>query len=215
MVLKVKLNLEGMPANNFTFGLWLFAGLIPWTAFVAGFSQASSSVIAQPNLVKKVVFPLVLLPLVPVCAAFVDSTLGLLLLLTFVGFTSNVIQPTALLLPLIWIPQILFTAGLGYLVAGLSVFLRDIPQTIGIILNLWFYVTPIVYPTTAVPEALKFWVLWMNPLTIIVEIYRDLTLLGEVRHLTEWGGFWLIAIAVFLIGLFVYRRLRPAFADVL
>ena len=215
VVLKVKLNLEGMPANNFTFGLWLFAGLIPWTAFVAGFSQASSSVIAQPNLVKKVVFPLVLLPLVPVCAAFVDSTLGLLLLLTFVGFTSNVIQPTALLLPLIWIPQILFTAGLGYLVAGLSVFLRDIPQTIGIILNLWFYVTPIVYPTTAVPEALKFWVLWMNPLTIIVEIYRDLTLLGEVRHLTEWGGFWLIAIAVFLIGLFVYRRLRPAFADVL
>lgn len=215
MVLKVKLSLKGLPANDFTFGLWLFAGLIPWTAFVSGFAQSANAVIAQPNLVKKVVFPLVLLPLVPICSAFVDSSLGLMLLITFVAFSSKAIHGTLLLLPLIWIPQLLFTAGLGYLVAGLTVFLRDIPQTIGVILNLWFYMTPIVYPVSAIPEALRFWVLWLNPMTIVVEVYRDLALVGEVQHWTEWGVFSLTSIIVFAIGLWVYRRLRPAFADVL
>lgn len=215
IVLKVKLSLKGLPANDFTFGLWLFAGLIPWTAFITGFAQSASAVITQPNLVKKVVFPLVLLPLVPICSAFVDSSLGLMLLITFVAFSSKAIHGTLLLLPLIWIPQLLFTAGLGYLVAGLTVFLRDIPQTIGVILNLWFYMTPIVYPASAIPEAFRFWVLWFNPMTIVVEIYRDLVMVGEVQHGTEWGLFSLISLMVFAIGLWVYRRLRPAFADVL
>lgn len=215
IVLKIKLNLKGLPANDFTFGLWLFAGLVPWTAFISGFSQAASTVIAQPNLVKKVVFPLVLLPLVPICSAFVDSLMGLMLLITFVAFSTTAIHSTLLLLPLIWIPQLLFTAGLGYFAAGLTVFLRDIPQTIGVILNLWFYMTPIVYPALAIPEAFRFWVLSLNPITTVVEIYRDLVIVGEVQHWVEWGLLSLISIIVFAIGLGVYRRLRPAFADVL
>jgi lipopolysaccharide transport system permease protein len=70
IVLKVKLNIRGLPANDFTFGLWMFAGLIPWTAFTAGFMGSATSVISQPNLIKKVVFPLALLPLVPICTHF-------------------------------------------------------------------------------------------------------------------------------------------------
>ena len=78
IVLKVKLNLDGVPANNLTFGVWLFAGLLPWTAFMTGLLQAAPAVVNQPNLVKKVVFPLGLLPLVPVLSAFVESSLGLM-----------------------------------------------------------------------------------------------------------------------------------------
>lgn len=215
IVLQVKLSLSGLPDNGFTFGLWLFAGLIPWTAFISGFSQAAVSVINQPNLVKKVVFPLGLLPLVPICSAFVESSMGLMLLITFVAFSAQVIHPTLLLLPLVWVPQLLLTAGLGYLVSSLTVFLRDIPQTIGVILNLWFYITPIVYPVSAIPEALRSWVMWLNPLTIVVELYRDLILVGEMRHWAEWGVLSLISVGMFTIGLWVYRRLRPAFADVL
>jgi len=215
IVLKVKLSLGGLPSNNFTFGLWLFTGLVPWIAFTTGFSQAASAVIAQPNLVKKVVFPVALLPLVPICSAFVESTMGVMLLITFVVFLTKAIHSTILLLPLIWIPQLLFTSGLGYLAAGMTVFLRDIPQTLGVILNLWFYVTPIVYPSSAVPEALRFWVFWLNPMTIVVELYRDLVLVGRIDHWIEWGVLWMISIVIFAIGLWVYRRLRPAFADVL
>jgi lipopolysaccharide transport system permease protein len=214
IVLKVKLNIRGLPANDFTFGLWMFAGLIPWTAFTAGFMGSATSVISQPNLIKKVVFPLALLPLVPICTALVESSFGIILLITFVAFSSKMVHTSILLFPVIWIPQLLLTAGLGYLVAGLTVFLRDIPQTIAVLLNLWFYLTPIVYPSSLIPEEWRFWVFWLNPITTIVEIYRDLVLVGRMHHWQELGVLWGVALAAFAIGLFVYRRLRPAFADV-
>lgn len=214
IVLRVKLSLPGLPANNFTFGLWMFAGLIPWIAFVAGLSGAAVSVISQPNLIKKVVFPVALLPLVPICTAFVESTVGVVLLIAFVAFNSQVIHPTLWLFPLIWLPQLLFTAGLGYLIAALTVFLRDIPQTIAVLLNLWFYVTPIVYPASLIPEQWRFWVFWLNPMTTIVELYRDLALIGKVQHWQEFAMLYGISVIVFAIGFVVYRKLRPAFADV-
>ena len=215
IVLKVKLSLNSLPENNFTFGLWLFSGLIPWTAFITGFSQAATSVIAQPNLVKKVVFPLILLPLVPICSAFIESTFGMVLLITFITLLTKTMHATLLLLPFIWLPQLLFTAGLGYLAAGLTVFLRDIPQTIGVLLNLWFYVTPIIYPASVIPEAFRHWVFWLNPLAAIAEIYRDLILTGGVQHWGEWAVTWLVSLVVFWLGVKVYQRLRPGFADVL
>ena len=216
VVLKVKLSLKGLPANeNVSFGLWLFAGLLPWIAFSTGLNQSASSVIGQPNLVKKVVFPLSLLPLVPIFSAFIESSFGLILLIFFVAVSSGTLHTTLALLPLVWIPQLLLTAGLGYLVAGLTVFLRDIPQTLNVILNIWFYATPVVYPATSIPESWRNWILWLNPLAAIVEIYRDFVLTGEVRHWGELGVAFTISVIVFILGFLVYRRLRPAFADVL
>jgi lipopolysaccharide transport system permease protein len=214
-VLKVKLTLKGLPENNFTFGLWLFAGLLPWIAFSSGLIQSANSIVGQPNLVKKVVFPLGLLPLVPILSAFIESAFGLIVLIVFVAFTSHTLHPTLALLPLIWLPQLLLTAGLGYLAAGITVFLRDIPQTLGVLLNIWMYMTPIIYPASAIPEGWRNWIFWLNPLTAIVEVYRDLIINGELTHWGEWGVSSLIALVIFCIGLWCYRRLRPAFADVL
>jgi len=216
IVLKVKLSLKGLPADdNLTFGLWLFAGLVPWIAFTGGLNQATGSVIGQPNLVKKVVFPLALLPLVPILSMFIESAFGLMALIVLVAVTSQTLHTTLGLLPLVWLPQLLFTAGLGYLAAGLTVFLRDIPQTLGVVLNLWFYLTPIVYPASLIPEKWRVWVFWLNPMAAIAEVYRDFVLVGEVKHWGEWGVASLVSILVFSGGLFVYQRLRPAFADVL
>ncbi|MGI2906902.1 ABC transporter permease [Tolypothrix sp. VBCCA 56010] len=215
VVLKVKSPVKNLPENNFTFGLWLFAGLVCWIAFSGGLIQSASSVTAQPNLVKKVVFPLGLLPLVPILSAFIESSFGLMALIFFVAVTSHTLHTTLALLPLVWLPQLLLTAGLGYLAAGLTVFLRDIPQSLGVILNIWMYLTPIIYPATAIPEQWRGWVFWLNPMTAIVEVYRDLILVGEVKHWGEWGVSSLIALVIFCGGLWCYRRLRPAFADVL
>ncbi|HEY9634129.1 MAG TPA: ABC transporter permease [Coleofasciculaceae cyanobacterium] len=215
VVLNVKLSLKGLPANDATFGLWLFAGLLPWIAFTAGLSQAAGSVLAQPNLVKKVVFPLTLLPLVPILSTFIESSFGLMALIVLVAVSSGTLHGTLALLPLVWLPQLLFTAGLGYLAAGFTVFLRDIPQTLGMILNLWFYLTPIVYPASVIPEQFRGWVFWLNPLAAIAEVYRDLVLVGQVQHWGEWGLASAVALVVFFIGLWCYQRLRPAFADVL
>ena len=216
IVLNVKLSLKGLPQDNsLTFGLWLFAGLLPWIAFTGGLTQSASSVINQPNLVKKVVFPLALLPLVPVLSTFIESAFGLAALIVFVAMTSGTLHETLALLPLVWVIQLLITAGLGYLMAGLTVFLRDIPQTLAVALNLWFYLTPIVYPASVIPEQFRDWVFWLNPLAAIAQIYRDLVLVGEVTHWQEWGFSGLVSLLAFLAGLWVYRRLRPAFADVL
>lgn len=215
IVLKVKLSLKGLPPNNLTFGLWLFAGLLPWIAFTSGLIPATGSVVGQPNLVKKVVFPLGLLPLVPILSAFIESAFGLIALIVLVAVTSQTLHTTLALLPLVWLTQLLFTAGLGYLAAGLTVFLRDVPQTVGIILNLWFYLTPIVYPMSAIPAQWRGWVFWLNPVAAIAEVYRDLVLVGEVRHWGEWGAASAVSLLLFYIGLKCYRKLRPAFADVL
>ncbi len=215
IVLKVKLSLKGVPENNFTFGLWLFAGLLPWIAFSSGLIQAANSVVAQPNLVKKVVFPLALLPLVPTLSTFIESSFGLMALIFFVALSTHTLHSTLALLPLIWFTQLLLTAGLGYLMAGLTVFLRDIPQTLGVVLNLWLYLTPILYPATAIPQEWRNLVFWINPMTAISEVYRDLILVGEVKHWGEWGVASVISAIVFCIGFSVYKKLRPAFADVL
>jgi lipopolysaccharide transport system permease protein len=215
VVLNVKLNLKGLPANDATFGLWLFAGLLPWIAFTGGLTQAAGSVLAQPNLVKKVVFPLALLPLVPILSTFIESAFGLMALIVVVAFSSGTLHSTLALLPLVWLPQLLLTAGLGYLAAGFTVFLRDIPQTLGMILNFWFYLTPIVYPASIIPEQFRGWVFWLNPLAALAEVYRDLVLVGEVQHWGEWGLASAVALVVFYIGRWCYQRLRPAFADVL
>ncbi|WP_445634864.1 Transport permease protein [Nostoc sp. DSM 114161] len=215
IVLRVKLSIKNLPENNLTFGLWLFAGLLPWITFSGGLIQSASSVVVQPNLVKKVVFPVVLLPLVPILSAFIESYFGLIALIFFVAVSSHTLHVTLALLPLVWLTQLLLTAGLGYLVAGLTVFLRDIPQTLGVILNLWMYLTPIIYPASAIPEEWRGWVFWLNPMTGIVEVYRDLILAGEVKHWGEFGVSSIIALVVFCVGLWCYRHLRPAFADVL
>lgn len=215
IVLKVKLSLQGVPDNNFTFGLWLFAGLLPWIAFTSGLTQASNSVIAQPNLVKKVVFPLGLLPLVPILSSLIESSFGLILLIFFVALTTHTLHTTLALLPLVWLTQVLLTMGLGYLTAGLTVFLRDIPQTLGVILNIWFYMTPIIYPASSIPESFRGWVFWLNPIAAISEVYRDIILVGEIQHWSEWGVASLISATLFWFGLYIYKKLRPAFADVL
>ncbi len=216
IVLRVKVDIQAVPSDgSLSFGLWLFAGLIPWLAFNSGLTQAAGAVIGQPNLVKKVVFPLSLLPLVPVFASFLESTFGLMALITFMALVHQVIHPTLLLLPLVWLPQLLLTAGLGFLVAGLTVFIRDVPQTLGVILNLWFYATPLIYPASMVPQPFQRLLFWVNPMAAIGEMYRDTILFGEVTHWPEWGIATLISGLFFAAGYGAYRKLRPAFADVL
>lgn len=216
IVLQIKLSLTGLPKDNsLVFGLWLFAGLVPWIAFSSGLSQSVIAVVQQPNLVKKVVFPLTLLPLVPILSSFIESTFGLMALITFVVLLTQKLHSTLLLLPLVWLPQLCLTAGLGFLTAGLTVFLRDVPQTLVVVLNLWFYATPLIYPASLIPQPFQAWVFWLNPMAAIGELYRDMILTGTVTHWSEWAVATVVSIMILLGGFWCYRKLRPAFADVL
>ena len=213
IILKSRPGIESLGDSTMGYGLWLFCGLLPWIAFTNGFSRAATTVIRQPNLVKKVVFPLGLLPLVDPGVAMVESIFGTLVLLAATAI-AGVSLEGAIWLPLLWLPQFLLTAGLAYLLAGLTVYLRDIPQIVGVSLNLWFYLTPIVYPLTLIPEPWRGLLLKVNPMAQLVELYR--TALFEQDLL---GGLWLqfsaIAIVLFWLGRRCFRRLQSGFADVL
>ncbi|WP_264325747.1 ABC transporter permease [Romeriopsis navalis] len=233
IVLRTKpAELSALPISNqsMAYGLWLFTGLVPWTAFTQGLTQGAVAVLNQPNLVKKVIFPLELLPLVPVGSALIESTMGLMLLLSAIVLAAKMLPWTIALLPLVWFPQLLLTAGLSYFTAGLTVFLRDIPQTLMVITNLMFYLTPIVYSASILPGDWKTLIFWVNPMAAIVQLYRDFlgfrgvetiivngaeTTVQTPIHWGELGIVWSISILIFILGYGLYRRLRRGFADVL
>ncbi|MEM8805759.1 MAG: ABC transporter permease [Cyanobacteria bacterium P01_G01_bin.38] len=217
IVLNVKLSGQGLPGGDrsFTFGIWLFAGFIPWLTFVNGLSAAARSILQQQNLITKVVFPIELIPLVPVLVAFIESSFGTVALIVFVALLTQTIHSTLLLLPLVWLPLLLITSGLGYLMAGLTVFLRDIPQALAILLNLWFYATPILYPADLIPQPFQSLVFWCNPLAAIAASHRDMVLTGDMTHWSVWCVATVISGCVFLVGYRCYQKLSPAFADVL
>jgi lipopolysaccharide transport system permease protein len=211
-LLKVHLEIPGVQDNSLTFGLWLFAGLIPWTAFVAGVLQGASSVIINQNTVKKVVFPLVLLPLVPVAASFIEGLFGLPLLLVFLAVFAKTVHVGCLLIFIAWVPQLLLTAGIAYIAAALTVYIRDIPIALNPALLVAFYLTPIVYPATIVPKALHAFVEF-NPMAQIATTYREILLGGALTRPDLWGISVAISAAVFLFGVTLYTRLAPSFAD--
>lgn len=217
IVLQVKLGDRGIPIENSKvgFGLWLFAGILPWSVVTGGLNKACRTVISNKDLVQKVIFPVELLPLVPVLVAFIESTVGSVALIVMMTLLTQTVYPTFLLLPLVWIPLLLFTAGLGYLVAGLTVFLRDVPQSLTVILRLWFYATPILYPDILIPDSIRPWMLYLNPIAAIVGMHRDIILVGEINHWLEWSVATAISALLFAGGFYCYEKLRPAFADVL
>lgn len=228
IVLRVKLPIQGQspqaimlasrgfnPDSTLLFGLWLFAALVPWIAFSTSVTQACNAVVGQTNLVKKVVFPLALLPIVPVLSALIESAFGLAVLILLLAFLTQNLPWQLSLLPAVWAMQAMLTAGLCYIVASLTVFIRDIAQSVGIILNLLFYLTPVVYG----PEKLgsfEPWVMRLNPLATITALYRDLIFWGSTETLESYGLSLLITSSlVFILGKFIYKKLAPAFADVL
>jgi len=203
------------PDSTLLFGLWLFTALIPWIAFSTAVALSANVVVSQVNLVKKVVFPLGLLPLVPVFSSLVESAFGLAVLIVLLALITQNIPGQIALLPLVWLMQILFTAGVSYLVAGLTVFLRDVAQGVAIALNLWLYLTPVLYTADRLGE-FEPWVMRLNPLASLTALYRDLVFWGSLETLQKYGwSLMLTSLVTFFVGRGVYRKLAPAFADVL
>jgi lipopolysaccharide transport system permease protein len=211
-IFHVRLALPGLQNDALGYGLWLFTGLLGYNALQIGVTGSATTIYGQANLVKRVVFPLELLPLVPVGTAFIESLLGFYVLIVLAAATSHAVHPTLLLLPLIWIPQLLLTAGLAFFAASLSVFLRDIPQSLGPIFLLFFYLTPIVYPLGRVPAHIAP-LLVLNPMSTIVDALRQVILVGTVPNARLYIIAVVICAVVFGLGVKLFERLRPAFAD--
>ncbi len=196
------------------FALFLFCGLLPWTWFSTALIESASVLIAGGNLIRKVLFPAEVLPIVTVLSGLVHFCFGLPILAGFFVYFGTPVAPLDLLwLPLVVFVQLLLTLGLALLISALTVHFRDLRDLVANLLTLWFWATPIVYALSQVPERVRP-VIGLNPLTHLVVAYRDTLLTpGPFSSAPRLAILAAAALAVFLFGYFVFDRLRDTLAE--
>lgn len=204
----------GQEAPPGEFALVLFAGLTPFNFFSAVTLRSPGLILSVPNYVKKVVFPLDILPVVIVVTAFITSLInvGLILIGSLLIFRS--LSLTAFLLPLAYIPLILITLGLGWFLSSLGVFVRDVGQAVSIVIQVLLFVTPIFYSANQVPGALRFLVI-LNPLSAIIDGFRRVLIWNETLDWGAWGMVTLFSVVVATLGFAWFSATKRAFSDVM
>ncbi len=196
------------------FAVVLFVGMIVHGLFAEVLNRAPGLILSNVNYVKKVVFPLEILPVISMGAALFHSLISLgVLLIAFVLF-NGYLHWTAVLAPLVVLPLVILTLGLAWILASLGVFLRDVGQTIGIITTVMMFLAPVFYPVTALPEEMRPW-LMANPLTFIIEQGREVLIWGRLPDWAGLGIYTLAATAVAWVGYAWFQKTRKGFADVL
>ncbi|MGZ8069431.1 ABC transporter permease [Aeromonas salmonicida] len=196
------------------FALILFAGLIIFNLFAECINRAPGLILGNPNYVKKVVFPLEILPFVNLCSATYHATLSLLV--WFVAYIILIGTPhwTALMLPVVIIPFMFFIMGLSWILASLGVFLRDVSQFIGLITTALMFMSPIFYPMSSIPEKYRDFLL-LNPLTQVIESARDVLYWNKLPDPILLLSYWLVAMLFAWLGFAWFQKTRKGFADVL
>lgn len=198
--------------STLNFGLYLYCGLIPFLAYSEALTTGVNVIRRNSNLVQGVVFPLEILPMTSIITSLIQSMFGVGALMLVLMVLEHRLHWTALLLPLVIVPQLLFTLGLSYLMAVAGTYMPDIRETLRAVVRATFFITPILWPTGRVPEDWRFLVDY-NPLAVLVNAYRDLILEGELPGLESALYFTLFAAALFVVGLFVFDRVKHNFAD--
>lgn len=196
------------------FALILFAGMIVFNLFSECVNRAPGLILANANYVKKVVFPLEILPLVALGAATFHMLISLLVWLVFYVLFIGMPPPTLWLVPPLLLPLGLLTLGFSWFLASLGVYLRDVGQIVGVITTALLFLSPIFYPITALPEEYHL-LLQINPLTPIIEQTRQALVWGSLPDITSWGAFLIASFVVTWLGFSWFQKTRKGFADVI
>lgn len=196
-----------------SFFIYFLSGYFPWLIFSESLNRSVNILIENANLITKVSFPVELLPAGTVISSFLINGIGMVLFYGYLILTGY-LEITWILVPLVIIPlHILFISGISYILAALCVFIRDMRDILGLILMVWFYATPIIYPVSMVPESFSA-IINLNPMVWFLELYRGATLMHQIA----WFPLLQVAVLSILtysLGAWFFMRARPAFGDVL
>ena len=196
------------------FAIVLFVGMIAHGFFAECVNRAPGLILSNANLVKKVVFPLELLPWIAACSALFHTAVSLLVLLLAQLILNHQLPWTVMLFPVVLIPLILLTLGFTWFLAATGVFLRDIGQATGIFTTVLMFLSPVFYPLSAVPREFQT-LLQLNPLTFIIDSSRQVLIFG---NFPAWSGIVLYlaaSLAIAWAGFWWFQKTRKGFADVL
>lgn len=196
------------------FAVMLFVGMIVLSLFSEVLNRAPGLILSNTNYVKKVVFPIEILPVITMGAALFHSFISLGVLLATLALLNGYLHWTAAFIPLVLLPLVILTAGLAWILASLGVFLRDVGQTIGIVTTVLMFLSPVFYPVTAVPARFRPFIM-ANPLTFIIEQARDVLILGNLPDWMGLGAYTMAAIVIAWAGYSWFQKTRKGFADVL
>ncbi len=216
VVFKIRLDPQNTDIydDKFAFALLLFTGLILFNLFSECLSRSPGLVLANVNYVKKVIFPLEILPLVSLGSALFHAGISFLVLVTFMLVIDHPIHWTLICLPIIVLPLLLLIMGLSWMLASIGVYVRDIGQFIGLILTMLLFLSPIFYPASALPESVRDY-LFLNPLSFVIEQARAVTLYGQLPDWSGLAAYYMLASIVAWAGLMWFMKTRKGFADVL
>ncbi|MDR7814999.1 ABC transporter permease [Lacrimispora sp.] len=195
------------------FYLYLFVGLVPWNFFSASVAGGAGCVVSQENLIKKIYFPRMVLPIACVTSAFINMLLTSIITFVFIIFSGRGVNVQALLwFPIIALIQYIFTLGICKLSSALTVFFRDLEYFLGIIMMAWMYLTPIMYKIDMVPEDLRY-LFNLNPMTSIISAYQDILYYKRVPNFQTLITASVIGIAFLLLGSVVFNKLQKKFVE--
>ncbi len=206
----------GVDANESKtqFAIVLFVGMIVHSLFAEVLNRAPSLILSNVNYVKKVIFPLEILPVISMGAALFHSLVSLaVLLVAFVIYNSHLYW-TVILTPLVLLPLVILSLGFAWALASLGVFIRDVGQTVGIVTTVMLFLSPVFFPVTSMPEAYRPLIM-ANPLTFIIEQSREVLIWGHPPNWTGLGIYTLAATTVAWTGYVWFQKTRKGFADVL
>ena len=204
----------GDPQRTQSFAVILFAGMLVFNFFAECVIRAPTLITSAPNYVKKIVFPLEVLAWVVLASALLHFVVGFGVLLAIAAALGDGLRAGALLTPVVLLPLMLLTLGVTWILASLGVYLRDVPQVVGVIVTMLMFMSPLFYPMEAIPQRYRA-ILELGPLALPIEQFRSLVLWGRPMDWVSWGGSLAIGAGVFAAGYWWFQRTRRGFADVL
>ena len=200
------------PSQGLPYPVFVYTGILPWTFFAAALTQSSGSVVNSARLVQRVYFPRLLLPIAAVLVPAVDFVFASFVLFAIMAWFGVGVEPTAVLAPLFLLLIAATALGIGALLAAVNVRYRDVPYAVPFLIQIWLYLSPVIYPSAALPG---WWqaVLSVNPVVAGITGFRWALTGTPPPSVLELGVGVASAAAIVGVGLFVFRRLEPRFAD--
>lgn len=191
---------------------YVFCGLLPWIWFTSSLTEGANSVIGGAAIITKTFFPTEILPIVSVLHNFINYLLSLPILFLFLLFNEIPLGfPLFYLFPLLLL-QLSFTLGLVFITASLNVFFRDVQHILANLLTLWFFLCPIIFPASIIPEKYKVF-LYLNPMALFSMGYQDIFYSNKYPDLLSASILFVVSFLIFFIGLIVFNHLKPVFAE--
>lgn len=205
--------LAGVPSDNVPYPIFAYAGLLPWTFFANAITNSGNSLVGSANLITKVYFPRMIIPGAAVAAGLVDFAIAFVVLILLMIYYGIGLTANLLLFPVAVLLTTLLALGVGMWLSALNVKYRDVRFALPFVVQLWMFVSPVIYPTSLLPEKYR-WLLWFNPMTGIIESFRS-ALFGTPTNWTALTISAVISSILLVYASYSFHRMERSFADMI